>query len=142
MRGGRREEELFVSREEPPARCLSATIGDSPNVAPVDAHDVLLVTRTAISRALERQPLPIVTEIGLCIFTAERDLPDGSEVCLAWLRRNDALRARRIGVRYLRVRCRAGSCAQRADERNESVSHAENLKPNLGMVASGVILWE
>lgn len=71
MRGGGREEESLVTGKEPSARRLAAPIGNASHRASVDSHDVLLITCAPIAGALKRQPLSIVTEVRLGVFSTE-----------------------------------------------------------------------
>jgi hypothetical protein len=83
VRGGGRKEEAVVTREEPSACRLPASVGDSPEIASIRSHYVLLVASAAITRALERQPVSVMAEVGFGILAAERYLIDCLEMTLA-----------------------------------------------------------
>ena len=56
--------------------------------APVRVHDVLLVARASVARALKDQTLAIVTEVSLCVLAAVGELADVAEVTLTGLGRD------------------------------------------------------
>src|SRR5689334_11955689 len=83
MRRGRSEEEPLIPREKPSARCFTSAIGNTPRIRAVDAHDVLLIARMSVARALQCQPFTIMTEIRFRVFAAECDLSNRCEVSLS-----------------------------------------------------------
>src|SRR5215210_8038681 len=90
MRRGRCKEETPVAGEKPPACRLASAIGYPSHAGAVEPHYVLLITRLAVTSALQRQPLTVVTEVSLRILSAECDLLHRGEVCFSRYRCNHA----------------------------------------------------
>src|SRR5689334_2748705 len=105
MRTRRREEKFLVTGKEPSACCLSASVRNPPRARTVDAHDVLLIALSSLARALERQPLSVMTEVRFRVLTAKGDLLECAKMSLGWQRADDlrGCRIRRVG-RLRRVR--------------------------------------
>jgi hypothetical protein len=90
VRGRRRKEESIVAGKEPAARCFAAAIRNATEIAAINAHYILLIACAAIACALQREPLPVVTEIRFGILSSERDLAQCTEMPLIWLCLNGA----------------------------------------------------
>src|SRR5438105_11377110 len=84
----RREKDAPVTVHEVTAGGLAAAAGYLLHVRAIDAHDVLLIARSPIARALKDQLPSIVAEIRFGVFAAVGQLADVSQMRLSGFRRN------------------------------------------------------